>query len=100
MSYRIEFIPAVVVVGLVMLLCVPGLSLLIALVILTVAAMALLALVGALLASPYLLIRSVCRRWQARAATDRSRRPADGRLAGMGVENRIPTSALLSSASK
>jgi hypothetical protein len=98
MSYRIEFIPAVLVVGLVTLLCVPGLSLLIALVILTLPAIALLALVGAVFAAPYLLIGSVRRRRQARPATGRSRRPTYGRFAGMGVENRAPNSALLSSA--
>jgi hypothetical protein len=100
MSYRIEFIPAVVVVGLITLLCVPGLSLLIVLVILTLPAMALLALVGTVAAAPYLLIRSVRRRRQARPATDRSRRPAHGRFAGMGVENRVPNSAILSSANQ
>jgi hypothetical protein len=102
MSYRIEFIPAAVVMGLVTLMCVPGLSLLIALVILLLALTALLALVGAVLAAPCLLIRSVPRRRQARPANGRSRRRAYGRFGGMGVEprvpNRVPNSAFLSSA--
>jgi hypothetical protein len=96
MSYRIEFIPAVVVVGLVTLLCVPGLSLLIALVLLTLAATAVLALVGAVLAAPYLLVRFIRGRWQARTAMGPSRRPAYGRFASMRVENRVPISAILS----
>ena len=51
-------------------------SLLIALVVLTLAAMALLALVGAVFAAPYLLVRFVRGRRQARTAMGPSRRPA------------------------
>jgi hypothetical protein len=52
-----------------------GMSLLIALVVLTLAAMALLALVGAVFAAPYLLVRFVRGRRQARTAMGPSRRP-------------------------
>jgi hypothetical protein len=69
MSYRIEFLPAVVVVVLITVLCVPGLSLLIALVLVTLAALALLALAAAVVALPYLLVRSLGRRLAERRQT-------------------------------
>jgi hypothetical protein len=63
--------PAAAVVGLVTLLFVPYLGLLIALVIVVVAAAALVAFVGAVVATPYLLGRSVLRRRRARTAAGR-----------------------------
>ena len=64
MDYRIEWMPAVAVVGLVTLLFVPVLGFLIALAIVALAALALLALAGALLAAPLLLGLAARRRWQ------------------------------------
>jgi len=75
--------PAAVVVGLVTLLFVPFLGLLIALVIVVVAAAASVALVGVVVATPYLLGRSVLRHRRARTDPDRPRRPAFGRFAAI-----------------
>ena len=61
MSYGFEWMPAVVLVGALVLLMVPALAL-IGLAVLALAAVAaLVALAGAVLASPYLLVRTVRR---------------------------------------
>jgi hypothetical protein len=62
MSYGFEWMPAVVLVGALVLLMVPAFAL-IGLAVLAVAALAaLVALAGAILASPYLLVRTLRRR--------------------------------------
>jgi hypothetical protein len=62
MSYRIEWMPAAAGLALIALLFVPYLGLLIALALLMLAAATLVALAGALVASPILLVRAVRRR--------------------------------------
>ena len=83
MSYRVEWMPFAVVMGLVTLSFVFYLGPPIALVIVVVAAAAAVALVGAVVAAPYLLGRSVLRRRRARTDPDRPRRPAFGRFAAI-----------------
>jgi membrane associated rhomboid family serine protease len=62
MSYGFEWMPAVVLVGALVLLMVPAFAL-IGLAVLALAAVAaLVALAGAIVASPYLLVRTVRRR--------------------------------------
>jgi hypothetical protein len=62
MSYGLEWMPAVVLVGALVLLIVPAFAL-IGLAVLALAALAaLVALAGAILASPYLLARTLRRR--------------------------------------
>ena len=80
MSYRVEWMPFAIVMGLVTLLFVPYLGLLIALVMVVLAAAA---AVAALVAPLYLLGRSVLRHRRARTDPDRPRRPAFGRFAAI-----------------
>src|ERR687897_112732 len=83
MGYAVEWFPSAAALGLVTLLLAPYLGLLIALVIVVVAAAAPVALVGAVVATPYLLGRSVLRHRRARTDPDRPRRPAFGRFAAI-----------------
>jgi len=62
MSYGFEWIPAVVLVGAFVVLMVPAFALIALLVVALVALAALAALAGAVLATPYLLVRSLRRR--------------------------------------
>jgi len=71
MSYRVEWMPAAALLGLVTLLLVPYLGLLVGLVILVLAAATVVSLVGALIAAPFLIVRSVHRRRRARTAAGR-----------------------------
>jgi uncharacterized iron-regulated membrane protein len=98
MSYRIEFLPAVVVVLLIAVLCVPGLSLLIAIVIVTLAALALLALAGAVLAVPYLLVRSLGRRLAERRQSAEGTGPIARAIAQAGKATRQSGVAVLTNA--
>ena len=69
MSYGVEWIPAVVLVGALVVLMVPAFAL-IGLVLVALAAVAALAaLAGAILASPYLLARALRRRLAERHAS-------------------------------
>jgi hypothetical protein len=69
MSYGLEWLPAVVLVGAFVALMVPAFALIGLAVIALVALAALLALAGAIVASPYLLARSLRRRLAARHAS-------------------------------
>jgi hypothetical protein len=62
MSYGFEWIPAVVLVGAFVLLTVPAFALIGLVVVALAAVAALAALAGAILASPYLLVRTLRRR--------------------------------------
>jgi hypothetical protein len=62
MSYGLEWLPAVVLVGAFVALMVPAFALIGLAVVVLVALAALLALAGAIVASPYLLARSLRRR--------------------------------------
>jgi hypothetical protein len=72
MSYAIECLPAAAVVGLVAVLWVPSFALIGLGVILLLAVAAVVALAGAVVAAPYLLIRSLRRRGRARTNPRRS----------------------------
>ena len=78
MSYGIEWLPAVVLIGAFIALMVPAFALIALVVVVLVAAAALAALAGVVLASPYLLVRTVRRRLaERRQATS----PSPGRTA-------------------
>ena len=62
MSYGFEWMPAVVLLGGLVVLIVPAFALIGLVVVALAAVAALVALVGAILASPYLLMRTVRRR--------------------------------------
>ena len=62
MSYGYEWLPAVVLVGALVILMVPAFALIGLVVVALAAVAALVALAGAILASPYLLARAVRRR--------------------------------------
>jgi positive regulator of sigma E activity len=62
MSYGFEWMPAVVLVGAVVVLMVPAFALIGLAVVALAAVAALVALAGALVASPYLLVRTLRRR--------------------------------------
>ncbi len=62
MSYGFEWIPAVVLVGVFVLLMVPAFALIGLVVVALAAVAALAALAGAILATPYLLVRTLRRR--------------------------------------
>ena len=62
MSYGFEWIPAVVLVGAFVLLMVPAFALIGLVVVALVAVAALAALAGTILATPYLLVRTLRRR--------------------------------------
>jgi hypothetical protein len=79
MSYRPEWILGASVV-LVALLCVPPLALLVFGVLLLAALAALLALAGAIAATPYLLFRSVRFRWAQHHADRRNAEPTSRAL--------------------
>jgi hypothetical protein len=74
MIYRVEWMPVAGVIGLVTLLFVPVLGLLVGLAIVMFAAMALVVLAGAVLATPFLIVRAVHRRQRVRTALRRSQR--------------------------
>jgi membrane protein implicated in regulation of membrane protease activity len=74
MTYRVEWMPFAAFLVLFALLCAPYLVVIWLAVALLAAAAALAALAGAIVAAPYLLGRSVRRRWQARTAEGRHRR--------------------------
>jgi positive regulator of sigma E activity len=66
MSYSLEWTPALLIIGALLLLIVPAFAL-IALAVVAIAAVAALAvLAGAILASPYLLVRTLRRRLEER----------------------------------
>ncbi len=83
MNYRLEWMPAALVVGVLTLLFVPYLGLLVALAILLAAVAAGIALVAAVLASPFLAVRAVRRRSEKRAGT--GEQPADAPEAFAGA---------------
>jgi hypothetical protein len=66
MNYRVEWMPIAVALGLVTLLFVPVLGLLVGFAILLLALAAVMALAAAAIAAPFLVIRSVRRRWRDR----------------------------------
>jgi hypothetical protein len=68
MNYRVEWMPLAAVLALVTLLFVPVLGFLIALVLVAVVALVAVTLVGAVFAAPFLIVRSLHGRWQARTA--------------------------------
>jgi alpha-beta hydrolase superfamily lysophospholipase len=67
-SYAVEWLPGTAAVGAVALLCVPNLVLIGLAVVLLAAVAALVALAGAIVATPYLLVRSLRRRQRGRSA--------------------------------
>jgi hypothetical protein len=82
MSYGLEWMPAVVLVGAFVLLMVPAFAL-IALVVVAVAAVAaLVVLAGATLASPYLLVRSIRRHLAERHQSTQAPVPIATAIAG------------------
>jgi positive regulator of sigma E activity len=62
MSYGFEWMPAVVLVGALVVLMVPAFALIALVVVALAAVAALVALAGAILATPYLLVRTLRRR--------------------------------------
>ncbi|HXV03415.1 MAG TPA: hypothetical protein VFP24_07575 [Gaiellaceae bacterium] len=62
MSYGFEWMPAVVLVGAVVILIVPAFALIVLVVLAVAAVAALAALAGAIIATPYLLARTLRRR--------------------------------------
>jgi hypothetical protein len=78
MNYRVEWMPLAAALGLVTLWFVPYLGLLIGLAILLVVAAGLVVLAGAVIAVPFLILRSVHRRRRAPAAALRSKRRVYG----------------------
>jgi hypothetical protein len=78
MDYRVEWMPVAAALGLVTLLFVPVLGFLVALAILAGSVVGLVALVAAALASPFLLVRSLRRRWSARGTSEQVPHPAYG----------------------
>jgi membrane protein implicated in regulation of membrane protease activity len=72
-SYAVEWLPGAAAVGAVALLCVPSLVLIGLVVVLLAVVAALVAFAGAIVATPYLLVRSLRRRQRRRSATGQHR---------------------------
>jgi membrane protein implicated in regulation of membrane protease activity len=86
MSYRLEWISGIGVFGtVILLLIVPEFAMIAVLVVALVVLVALVALTAAVLASPYLLVRSLRRR-RAQSTTRRSTRRRSGGVLGEAAE--------------
>lgn len=83
MSYGFEWMPAVVLVGAVVILIVPAFALIVLVVLAVAAVAALAALAGAIIATPYLLARTLRRRLAERHQSTRSSIPIATSIAAL-----------------